>query len=292
MAYIEVNPIFDELKKCLNTLIEFKTFVDLISHKFRYELDSNELQKYLDLNERVETSVKRITRASDAVTDEVNGQTTAPQPEVEFEERSEDITNQLVGYSGEAVVLKVLKQDMDCNGLPEQADEESAQHWPSSDHLPPSIDLKIFQCDYNGCDKQFATRYRLNSHMKTHQESGRRFGCQWPGCSRSFRNKSTLNVHTKEHSGNGLYRCHWIGCDRTFKQGEQLKYHVNKHTGQRPYLCQWPGCQSAFANKNALGVHFKRHQGYTYSCDYDNCYYQTSDSVHMKSHKKKHHHED
>ena len=47
MAYIEVNPIFDELKKCLNTLIEFKTFVDLISHKFRYELDSNELQKYL-----------------------------------------------------------------------------------------------------------------------------------------------------------------------------------------------------------------------------------------------------
>ena len=32
MAYIEVNPIFDELKKCLNTLIEFKTFVDLISH--------------------------------------------------------------------------------------------------------------------------------------------------------------------------------------------------------------------------------------------------------------------
>ena len=284
MAYVEVNTIFDELKKCLNTLIEFKTFVDLISHKFRYELDSNELQKYLDINERVDTSLKRITRASDQFTDEDND----PQPEVEFEERSEDITNQLVGYSREAVELK---HELDCNGLPEEADEESSGQWPTTDHFPPSIDLKIVHCDFEGCDKQFTTKYRMNAHRKTHQE-GKRFACQWPECDRAFRNKSTLNIHAKEHSGNGLYRCHWIGCERTFKQREQLKYHVNNHTGQRPYLCQWPGCQSAFANKNALGVHFKRHQGYTYSCDYDNCYYKTSDSVHMKSHKKKHHNED
>ena len=60
----ENKRLFNELikaKECLNTYNEFKTFIDLISHKFKYDLDINEMQKYFELNASVETSVEQLS---------------------------------------------------------------------------------------------------------------------------------------------------------------------------------------------------------------------------------------
>ena len=67
----ENKRLFNELllaKQCLNKYNEFKTFIDLISHKFKYDLDINELQKYFELNASVETSVEQLSDVTCEIT--------------------------------------------------------------------------------------------------------------------------------------------------------------------------------------------------------------------------------
>src|ERR1700712_3809983 len=65
MSCIRVNDIFDELfdenkrvKQCLKVLIEYKNFVDFVFEKIKTNLDSNDSQKFEEINKRTEEVFK------------------------------------------------------------------------------------------------------------------------------------------------------------------------------------------------------------------------------------------
>lgn len=86
-----------------------------------------------------------------------------------------------------------------------------------------------FQC--TKCDRRFAHKHNLKTHMNRH-EGVRPYACII--CPKTFYDSSTLNVHTKSvHSNSNSYECNI--CSKTFNRNGNLKIHMVKtHHLQQP----------------------------------------------------------
>lgn len=160
------------------------------------------------------------------------------------------------------------------------------------------------------CEMEFANRYRLQMHMKTHTKtkeyichqcgkgflrfnsikrhvlvchSGHRIQC--PICFKEL--TGHLAEHMRVHEDNRPYKC--PDCGMAFKQSTQLNVHRRCHSGVRPYTCKI--CERPFSHSNALMLHIRRHTGEKpFTCAM--CPISFSQLPHMKTHMLKIHGKD
>jgi uncharacterized Zn-finger protein len=140
----------------------------------------------------------------------------------------------------------------------------------------------MFVCPYEGCNKYFSKKGRLNTHFLCH--TGKRpFQCSEAGCDASYTRKSHLqrhaeNVHLKlrfqcekcpshffarealrkherlshgEVEGAARFRCEQ--CGKTFHKRSHLASHEASHVGQLPHECKV--CHRRFLFPNKLRRH-------------------------------------
>ena len=82
------------------------------------------------------------------------------------------------------------------------------------------------------------------------------FYCDFEGCEKSFATQSGLNKHLPRHKEKNI-RCDVEGCEKMFRVEQDLKDHVGIHTDQ--FLC--PKCKKRQANRRACRAHAKTCNG-------------------------------
>ena len=82
----------------------------------------------------------------------------------------------------------------------------------------------VYQCDF--CDKLFANKYHLQSHLVTHTGE-RAFTCRT--CKKTFGRKSTLRAHMTTHTKVSNFMC--TVCEKACNDNNSLEEHMRMHTG-------------------------------------------------------------
>ena len=82
----------------------------------------------------------------------------------------------------------------------------------------------LYQCDF--CDKLFANKYHLQSHLVTHTGE-RAFTCKV--CQKTFGRKSTLRAHMTTHTKVSNFMCGV--CEKACNDNNSLEEHMRMHTG-------------------------------------------------------------
>ena len=82
----------------------------------------------------------------------------------------------------------------------------------------------VYQCDF--CDKLFANKYHLQSHLVTHTGE-RAFTCKI--CKKTFGRKSTLRAHMTTHTKVSNFMC--TVCEKACNDNNSLEEHMRMHTG-------------------------------------------------------------
>jgi uncharacterized Zn-finger protein len=82
---------------------------------------------------------------------------------------------------------------------------------------------KEYQCD--SCTKQFSHKSLLNAHARSHINLAV-FPCNVEGCDRRFKKLNNLKEHAQREHGIGeIYLCGVDDCDMRFKMLQELKQH-------------------------------------------------------------------
>jgi hypothetical protein len=92
----------------------------------------------------------------------------------------------------------------------------------------PPKKVKRFQCNYEGCEKVYATSYHLTVHMRSHTDC-KPYQCAIDGCEKRFSTNYSLKAHIRTHTGEKPYGCSL--CIKQFKTSGDLQKHIRIHTG-------------------------------------------------------------
>lgn len=138
---------------------------------------------------------------------------------------------------------------------------------------------KAYSCTYKSCSETFTNGYRLNVHLRRHQNTP--FICHFcqkpfydkayliehlkmvhlksappiftcTTCDKSFNRKSKWKIHSRIHSETAKKHVCEV-CDKKFITKEKLSRHLLVHTGDRPYVCRV--CRIAYKSSYALKKH-------------------------------------
>ena len=109
------------------------------------------------------------------------------------------------------------------------------------------------RCEY--CSKAFSKPSRLAAHVRSHHKNIRDFSC--PSCDKSFKTRVHLNNHFRQHSGEKPFEC--PVCHETFRHKASMLSHARSHDGQRPYCCEI--CGKTFREPSTLKAHSRVHTG-------------------------------
>ncbi|KAF5282868.1 hypothetical protein FQR65_LT14192 [Abscondita terminalis] len=165
-----------------------------------------------------------------------------------------------------------------------------------------------YSCNYENCDKKFATNTKLKSHVKlkhdmkfvaicsicnigfvkisdykshknTHSTE-KKFNCT--KCDKSYKTISNLNYHMKFHNEKLPFIC--TICDKGFMRKEYLESHINNHNGVKNFSCQF--CEKKFVSQKNLDTHIKYHEGNVKkkSCNICNKSITTGYEDHLRTH--------
>jgi uncharacterized C2H2 Zn-finger protein len=150
----------------------------------------------------------------------------------------------------------------------------------------PPKKVKRFQCNYEGCEKVYATSYHLTVHMRSHTDC-KPYQCAIDGCEKRFSTNYSLKAHIRTHTGEKPYGCSL--CIKQFKTSGDLQKHIRIHTGEKPFECPIEGCGKSFTTSNIRKVHIRSHTGERpYSCNYPNCGKAFTSSTNYKNHLRIH----
>ncbi|XP_068086192.1 zinc finger protein 227 [Anabrus simplex] len=153
---------------------------------------------------------------------------------------------------------------------------------------PNDIQNKIYKCDI--CDKGFAKKYLLRTHMTVHGDKN--FQCDlclkiflYPGnlnkhkhivhsserkflctiCGKGFKTRHEQQRHSAGHSGKSDYVC--TVCNKFFMSRYNLATHLGTHTGDKRFQCNV--CSKRFSQRTGLVHHERLHTGEKpYKCDF------------------------
>ncbi|XP_044254013.1 zinc finger protein 143-like [Tribolium madens] len=147
----------------------------------------------------------------------------------------------------------------------------------------PPKQVKKFQCQFEGCDKVYATSYHLTVHMRSHTDC-KPYPCSIDGCEKKFSTNYSLKSHIRTHTGEKPYAC--SVCTKQFKTSGDLQKHMRIHTGEKPFECPIEGCGRSFTTSNIRKVHIRSHTGERpYICD---CGKAFTSSTNYKNHLRIH----
>ncbi|CAG2171959.1 unnamed protein product [Oppiella nova] len=130
-------------------------------------------------------------------------------------------------------------------------------------HIQRSHSQHVFVCEYDDCDKQFASEAQLRQHrLRVHDSSYvRPVACIWVGCERRFDTNAQMEDHLNKHTGERFHECRH--CGHSFTTKADLYSHVSNQHKDRPYACEWTDCKYRAAFMSRLRTHQKRHEMHT-----------------------------
>ncbi|KAG7229398.1 hypothetical protein INR49_012789 [Caranx melampygus] len=151
----------------------------------------------------------------------------------------------------------------------------------------------LLPCSNPGCKYTTPDKYKLQAHLRTHQEQGKSAAC--PVCQHSYpehklkHHIKTSHPDTLPVQGKGLMvqraeKCPY--CDSYFlKNSSDFQQHIWAHQGLKPYVCTV--CDYAGRSKSNLKTHMNRHNTEKrHLCDL--CGKKFKSKVTLKSHRLSH----
>ena len=132
----------------------------------------------------------------------------------------------------------------------------------------------MWKCPHLPCTKDFLRETHLKHHIKSAHSDVRDYVCEWEGCDKSFATGTRLRRHHAAHEGREKYKCSVTGCGQTFRKHGTLQQHISiVHEGQKPFHCRdlnedGTPCNSRFDTASQLKSHkIRLHEGNKYYCD-------------------------
>lgn len=118
--------------------------------------------------------------------------------------------------------------------------------------------IKKFKCPYEGCEKIYPQKCRLEIHIRTHTGI-RPFKCEYEGCNKTFNEKGNLYTHQRKHNGERPFKCTVEGCNEAFKSSLLLKNHVKIHNINPSDCFKCFICHKKFSRYSTLMTHKLAH---------------------------------
>ncbi|XP_044063823.1 zinc finger protein ZFAT-like isoform X2 [Siniperca chuatsi] len=151
----------------------------------------------------------------------------------------------------------------------------------------------LLPCSNPGCKYTTPDKYKLQAHLRTHQQQGKSVTC--PVCQHSYpehrlkHHIKTAHPDTPPVQGKGLMvqraeKCPY--CDSYFlKNSSDFQRHIWAHQGLKPYVCSV--CDYAGRSRSNLKTHMNRHNTERHHlCDL--CGKKFKSKVTLKSHRLSH----
>ncbi|KAJ9143735.1 Finger protein azf1 [Pleurostoma richardsiae] len=160
----------------------------------------------------------------------------------------------MVSFNTEVdALMKVIQAKTETEHIVKIAEDEQV---PEPQKVPKQRRVKVirkrFICDVPDCNKRFAQRAQLTTHMRCHNGE-RPYVCSFPGCNSSFGQHGNLKVHQRLHSGERPYACDQ--CHRRFAQRGNLNAHLETHKKTKRFVCKLDGCTKRFGQRGNLKAH-------------------------------------
>ncbi|KXJ08096.1 Protein suppressor of hairy wing [Exaiptasia diaphana] len=145
----------------------------------------------------------------------------------------------------EPVVLYVHGDDLDIQtDLEDELHTESANDIREEFNATKRIARKPLKCSQ--CTKKFATKTKLDYHLRTHKKL---FECSV--CQKKFAIKKTFDRHLRTHKD--PFKC--SHCEKKFPSKTKLDCHVKKH--RKPFECSH--CKKKFKGEKTFNRHLRIH---------------------------------
>jgi len=140
--------------------------------------------------------------------------------------------------------------------------EASSKQQSSTSEVSTGANVKLFDCEVQGCFYKGTSMGHVRRHMLTHTGE-RPFSCEVDECQYTASQNIQLKTHMKSHEKklddpsleSCPIRCKIQGCLFTAISKNHVANHMITHTGKRPFSCEVSGCGFSSSQRSLIKSH-------------------------------------